>query len=192
MFLVIFALASAAMAFDPTAHGNRVGVLDLSARYDAPDADIAMAIERRLSDELRSRGLDAFEVRAQYSQLQRFEPANADYYVEITGGSGSATPIGNVSLGTRNVVADIGLIVSHVAAQVRLYDGRTLELLQTFDLEHHNTAVVPTGVGIGGWTGRVAFWAAVPIFQWTQTRSAIRSVAQEAASAIAEQVQPRP
>ncbi len=51
-------------------------------------------IERYLCDELRSRGFDAFPVGRSREALTRFDPMNADYYVEIAGSGDATTPIG--------------------------------------------------------------------------------------------------
>ncbi len=37
LFLIVAGLAGSALAFDPTLHGNRIGVLDPAARYDSRD-----------------------------------------------------------------------------------------------------------------------------------------------------------
>jgi hypothetical protein len=189
LFLIVAGLAGSAVAFDPTIHGNRIGVLDPAARYDSRDNEAVVMIERYLCDELRSRGFDAFPVGRSYEALTRFDPLNADYYVEIAGSDGATTPVGGVAVGTENIAVDLGIIVSRVATQIRLYDGRTLDLVRTFDLQKRSTSVVPTGIGVGGWSGRLFFSAAIPLFQWRQVRSAAHGVARDAASAVSEAVQ---
>jgi hypothetical protein len=84
--------------------------------------------------------------------------------------------------------ADLAILVSRVATEVRVYDGRTLELLRSFHLERHGTAVVPTGIGVGNMTGDIAFWAAVPLMRWFHDRGAARDVAADAALAIAREI----
>ena len=70
-----------------------------------------------------------------------------------------------------------------MAAEVRVYDGRTLNTIAQFDLHQHNTSVVPMGIGLGGrWT-----WAyfALPFMQYGQYRAAAHAVARQAAERIA-------
>lgn len=183
--LVFLATAAAVFAFDPTVRGNRIGVVDVTGRYPSPDASVAQSIERRLCEELRDRGFDAFQVETPIDRLVPFDPANADYYVEIVGTGGASVPVADASLGAGRVAVDLGVLVSHVATRLRLYDGRSLDLLQTFNLEKHSTAVVPTGFGL--WTGHVAFGIATPA-RWLQDRTLMHRVAVDAASNIAREI----
>jgi hypothetical protein len=66
---------------------------------------------------------------------------------------------------------------------MRLYDGRTLELIDRFDLRQRRTTLAPTGIGVG----RMPFvgWIAVPLVQRAQYRAAAREVARDAADRIA-------
>ncbi len=188
IIVAALALAPSLLAFDPTLHGNRIGILDVSGRYDPNDAAMAIAIQRYVRDELRSHGYDAFDVRVPFEGITRNDPANADYYVEVAGATGGSTTNGQIAVGTPHVAANIGLVVSHVAAQIRIYDGRTLELVRTYDLQKHKAAVVPTSIGFGGVAADVGLWATVPIFRWLSFRSAAHEVARDASAAIVSEL----
>ena len=182
--LVLFAAAVAVFGFDPT-RGARIAVLDSSPRYSGRDVYVSSVVEQRICEELRNRGFDAFETRTTLDRLMPFDSANDDYYLELIGSGGSSVPIADASVGAGNVAVDFGLVVSHVAAQLRLYDGRTLELLQTINLEKRKTTLVP--MAVGAWSGRIAFSIAAPA-RWLQERTVMRGIANDAAAAIAVQL----
>ncbi|PYL83876.1 MAG: hypothetical protein DMF17_12285 [Verrucomicrobia bacterium] len=83
------------------------------------------------------------------------------------------------------IAVEVAVVVGRVAAEVRLYDGRTLNIIESYDLHRDNTAVVPTGIGIAG----RSIWAAImlPFVQYSQYRSAAHEVAHQAALRIAAQ-----
>src|SRR5205814_1510330 len=128
--LLLLLAASSTFALDTTKRGNRVGVLITPARY-ASGAESAMAasIGKYLREELQKAGFDAFLTNVTYDDLSRNATTAADYYVEVASSDSSAGSKGGVDIGTGPVVVDISVVVAHVAAEVRLYDGRTLELI---------------------------------------------------------------
>lgn len=182
-FALIVMVSLPAFALTPLTRGNRIGVLRMSEQfaYGAEQA-VARSIGRNLQDELSSRGFDAFDARATFEEIRRGVDV-ADYYIEIVSSDATHHPVGSVMAGLGPVGVDVGVVVSRVAAELRLYDGRTLELLERYDLRDTKTAVMPTGVGLGG----RAFWAyiALPFAQRAQHRSAAREVARQAADRIA-------
>jgi len=75
------------------------------------------------------------------------------------------------------------LVLGEVAAEVRLYDGRTLNQIARYDLHKRNMAVVPMSIGIGGRS--LSAWIALPFVQYGQYRAAAHEVARQAAERIA-------
>jgi hypothetical protein len=167
--------------------GERIGVLRMNGQFDvAAERTVANAIESALPRALRDRGFDAFDAKSTYDDVRRGDGPNAAFYVEVVGAH--ARDHEAVGVGAENVYANIGVVVSRVAAEVRLYDGKTLELIDRFELSKKSTAVVPTAVGIGG----RFFWAslALPFVQYGQYRNAAHDVARQAAEAIARTAAP--
>lgn len=168
--------------------GDRIGVLRMSERFDGSEQTVANAIESVLPRALRDRGFGAFDAQRTYDDLRRGDVADAAYYVEVVGARAGDRQAAGVDVGVDNLYASVGVIVSHVAAEVRLYDGRTLELVDRWDLSKKSAAIVPTSVGIGG---RYVWGAIVlPIIHHGQYRAAARGVAQTAAERIAQAAAP--
>ncbi len=182
--LIVLA-ASPALAFRTTLRrGDRVAVLRPQLRDDYRGAEsVARTVCHYLQRELRSRGLDAFDARLTYDDVVRDGRTDADYYVEVVSSDAAAAPVGGVGIGNRNVGVDVAVVISRVAATLRLYDGRTLELIDTLDLRRNSSALMPTAIGIGG--DRVSLWLAIPFVQYSRYRAAARAVAQDAAEQIA-------
>ena len=169
--------------------GDRVGVLRMSERFDvASEETVARTIESDLPRVLRDRGFDAFDAHATYDDVRRGDGPGAAYYVEVVGARAGDREAVGVGVGAENVYASIGVVVSRVAAEVRLYDGKTLELVDRWDLSKKSTAVVPTSVGVGG----RFVWAAIalPFVHYGQYRNAAHDVARQAAERIAQAAQP--
>jgi len=182
--LLVLLTASAAFALDTTHRGNRVGILLTPARYEGADDRMSSAIRKYLRDELQKSGFDAFEAKATYDDLNRNMDSAADYYVEIAASDAAADSHGGVGVGAGAVAVDVSLVVAHVAAEIRLYDGRSLELVRRFELDHSKKGVAPTSIGIGvpGLLG----WVSVPVMEIAQFKRAAHEVARDAASRIAE------
>jgi len=185
MFLLASAIAIPAFSFVATPKpGDRIGVLRMGARFEyRSERIVAATVQNDLRDELQDLGFNAFDAGVTYDQLMRSGPPNdADYYVEVLSGDAAGRPVGGVGAGIGNVAVEVGVVVSHVAAQVRLYDARTLNAVDTYDLEKSSTAVLPTGIGIAG----RSLWAAVvlPFVQYGQYRVAAHEVAHQAALRI--------
>jgi hypothetical protein len=187
IFLLTFAMTVPAFGLTVTPRpGDRVGVLRISGRFEyRAERSVASTVQNDLRGELQDLGFDAFDARATYDELLRNGPGRADYYVEVVSGYASGRPMGAVGAAVGDLALEVGVVISRVAAQVRLYDGRTLNVVETYDLQKDSTAVVPTGVGIGG----RSIWAAImlPFVQYGQYRSAAHAVAHEAALRIAGQ-----
>lgn len=181
LFLV---LSLPIFAVTERAGGERIGILASSSRYVAGmERDIADAIRGNLRRHLRNGGLDAFDARMTYDELRRADETNADYYVEIIGGGTEGTgSYGGAWISDGHVGAEISVVVSRVAAELRLYDGKSLELIETYDLAKRNTAVLPTAIGLGGRHLYAMF--GLPFVRYAQYRTAARAIAADAARQI--------
>jgi hypothetical protein len=186
LFAVAIAVAYPAFSFNPSRHtGTRVALLQEPIVHGGEYEDrIAANVRHQLVRELRDRGFDAYDARISYADLRREPRADADLYVEILPGDNYAYPTGGVGVRTSNVAVDVGIIVARVAADLRIYDGRTLDLVAKRHLRHENVTVVPTAVGAG--TYRMSVWFALPVVQYLRYRSAVADVVREAATIIAD------
>lgn len=184
--LILLSFALPAAAFRTTLHrGDRVGILlpDTGADAGFPRT-VAMAVTRSLERELRARGVDASDMRMTFDELRSAGQSDADYYIEVSRGDGDAHALGGIEVGDYNVGVDISVVVAYVAARLNIYDGRSLELIDSYDFQRRATAVMPTGIGIGGRS--VGLRLALPFVQYARYRAAARAVAAEAAGAIVE------
>jgi hypothetical protein len=176
--LLLVVMPSTAFAFDST-RATRIGVL---RGADELQMDVADA----LRNELQARGLDAFDAVRTYDEAVRDGAAVADYYVEIVGSEATTTEHGGIGIGTRHGGVSLGVLVSRVAAEVRIYDGETLELVETHDLAKRNTAVVPTSIGVGG--GSLFAYIALPYIERVQERRVVRAAGRKAADLVLDAV----
>jgi hypothetical protein len=183
--LLLLLVAGSALAFDTTKRGTRIGVLTAPGRYEAgAETALSASIGKYLREELQKSGFDAFQTNVTYDELSRNATVNADYYIEVTSSDSTAGSPGGIGVGTSNVGVDISVVVARVAAEVRLYDGRTLELVRRFELTRSKKGIAPTSISIGapGLFG----WIAIPITEIVQFRRAAHEIAREAASQVAE------
>jgi hypothetical protein len=173
-----------AAAFKTSLHrGDRVGVVRPFGADGEFESGVAVWVSRHLQRELKERGIDAVDTRLTLDELRRDGARDdADYYIEVVRSDADARAVGGVGVGNYNVGVDVSVVVARVAAELRLYDGHTLELLDTYDMNHRSTAVLPTSVGIGG--RHAGLWVALPFIQAARYRAAARAVAEDAAEAI--------
>lgn len=162
-------VATSAFAFDTTRHGERIAVL-----RGTHDAQIAMA--NALCRELRGRGFDAFDV--EYDD----RATSADYVVEIAEARPSTEDYGGVGVSGRHADVEVGIVVSRLHAELRIYDGETMELLATENLSKRKTALMPTSIGVGG--GALYAVLALPFLERAQHRSVARAAARDAATLV--------
>ena len=166
----------------PMRRGDRIGVLRAPDEY-AYQA-ITKAIAKDLRAELQSRGFHTFSTDVTFNELQQGDGAPADYYVEVVSSSAAGREYGAAGAAVGPVVVDVAVESSEVAAEVRLYDGRTLELLDRYELQRKQTTAVPAGVGIGTRSIWAAF--ALPFVRDAQFRARAHDIAREAAARIAD------
>lgn len=184
--LSLIAIPTFALTSNPQP-GDRIGVLRMSGRFAyRSEQTVANTVQHDLRRELQLLGFNAFDAGVTYEELLRgAAPKNADYYVEVMSSDAAGRPLGEAGVGLGGVAVEVGVVVARVAAQVRLYDAKSLNELNTFDLRRDSTAVVPTGIGIAG----RSVWAGImlPFVQYGQYRSAAHDVAHQAALRIAGQ-----
>jgi hypothetical protein len=189
--VLVLLVPGVALAFDPSrsAQPREVRIAILHPDSGAtPDATMVQTkVIHYLTSELKSRGFDAYETEWTYDDAARAEGVDVDYFVEVTGAGANSDALGGVGIGGRHGEVTVGVIVSHVAAELRLYDAQTMELLASENLEKRAAAVRPTSIGFGG--GDVFAWIMVPFFERAQVRSAAKAAARDAATVITEAVQ---
>jgi hypothetical protein len=186
-FLAIaIAVAAPAFSFDTTRRAGsaqRITLLQASIDNGYDEGRVAARVRQQLVRELRERGFDAVDGRYSYDDLVRGGRTDSDLYVEITPSSESVTQAGGVGVGNRHVSVDLAVLVAHAAAELRVYDGRTLNLITKRSLHRNNVTVVPTAVGAG--THRAAVWIALPFVEYVRYRAAVGAVVDDAAAEIA-------
>lgn len=182
----VLAVAAPALAFDSAPAPVTIGILRFAdtVRYDAW---VEKAVLETLRNELREKRFDAFLLDATFAEIEADSERNADYYVEIASDSETAD-YGGVGVVGRHADVTLGMLVSRMAAEVRVYKGRSLELVAKESLNRRSKAFVPTSVGLGG---RHVF--AVIGLAWierAQVRSVARGVGREIADVVADAVRP--
>jgi hypothetical protein len=167
---------AALLAVAATAYGIDTTHRPITIALLAPDRYMD-DFRDRVRGELHSLGYEVFDIDGTIKDLGE-DRARADYYVEMLGAGGNSRPVAAVGAGP----VDVGVSVSHVAASVNVYDGRTLDLIEPIDLHKRSTNVSPVGVYLGG----RPVWAAItlPLFEWSQYRNAMRRLARDTAHEI--------
>lgn len=179
-------LPSAAFAFDTSPGKDRIGILharELSA--EERESYVQRCVLDSLRNELRGRGFDAYLEKASFDELSFDPDRDADFYIDVVG-DGFTEDYGGVDVAGRHADVSIGVIASRVAAEVRVYDGRTLQLLATKSLSRKSTAIVPTSIGIGGSDVFAVF--ALPFLERAQVRSVARAAAKQMAEGVTSAV----
>jgi hypothetical protein len=113
------------------------------------------------------------------------DAVDAAWIVEIAWSDGRARRWGGIEGGTdagsATVGAGVAVVTARLAAEIRFYDARRLEMLDRFELDSHATTPALSGIGVGGrWSW---LWASLP---WGD-----RSAYQRAAGALAIQIHER-
>lgn len=180
-------------AFDTKRHAPRtgaprVGVLRVSTEYSHAAEAVATNVVRRLREELVERGIDAFDTGLTYDEIADGRGEDADYYVEILGASTDDGSFGGIGVGSQEIGVSVDVVVSRVAAEVRVYDGPTGETLASETLSKRKTAVMPTSLYLGG--SRIFAVVAMPFVQQSQYRSLTKAAARDAALIVVEALQP--
>jgi len=179
LLIALLLVPGAAFAFDATPGRERIGILHAGA--DERDSYVQRCVLTSLQKELRGRGFDAYLEDAAFDDLSMNIDRDADFYIDVVG-SGETEDYGGIDVGGRNADISVGVLASRVAAEVRVYDGRTLQLLATKSLSKRSTAVVPTSIGIGGRDAFAVF--ALPFLERAQVRSVARAAAKQMADNV--------
>ncbi len=181
--LILIFVPAAAFAFDTTRRAERVGILLSAADFDHErETVVEREVRRALLEELRERGFDAFDAERTFDEVSRDGELAADYLVEMIGGDPQSEEYGGLGIGGRHIEFTVGMIVSRVAADIRVYDAETMEVLAMESLSRRRTAVVPTSLGFGG--NHVLAVVALPFFYRAQYRSVARGAARDAATLV--------
>jgi len=147
-------------------------------RVDAFDA-----MRGALKTALDRHGFDAYETNIRFDDLQRFKSGNSDYYLEIIGSEREAHSKGGGGVGVGPVDVGVSAVKNRHFLELRVYDGSTLEVLRTYQLDASSTSLVPSLLGVRGYN----FFVSLFIAPWTersQAQHAIDAVAREAARRI--------
>lgn len=184
ILLLLVLAATSAFALDTVTRGKRIGVLVSRERYEGAESAMSASIAKYLREELVKAGFDAFDTKVTYDELSRNATTAADYYIEITSSDSTGGVPGGIGIGNSSVGVDISVVIARVAAEVRLYDGRSLELVHRFELDKSRKGIAPTSISIGG--SNLFAWIAIPITEVVQFRRAAHAVAKEAAIQVAE------
>lgn len=185
--LALIILATPLLAVKGTPDGKRpmrIVVVHTGDGWADPNYDSsAAAIEQEIARQLRHAGLDAWEAHRTLDDIRADDRDEAELYVEVSGGNARLHEIGDIDISGPHVATTIGVIFSKTAAEIRLYDGRTYEQIDHFDLSRSKTTVVPTSFGV-----RQPFvgFTVAPLVRHLQYRSAIHDIAEEAVQRIAK------
>jgi len=183
---MLLLVPGAAFAFDTSHRPARIGVLRPLTEYDrGRESSIQNLVLHSLRAELRDRGFEVFDAGMTFEEAER-GGANADYLVEVVGGEGYSDDFGGIGIGGRDADVTLSVVASRVAGHLRIYDGRTMEVLASEPISRRSSAVLPTSIGAGGRD----FYAviALPFVQWAQMRRVAHAAARDAANAVVDTV----
>ena len=185
LVLCLLLAPSALRAFDPEPRPLRIGVMRFAERgYEtARSGDVLL---RALVDELQERGFEAIDPGVDEHDLLRGDVPAADFWIELAPGDGGrAEAFGEVHAGSRNAGVSVGLGVTRLAAEVRIYEGDSLAMVASRAVSR-NATFAPASIGIGprNFFGFFGF----SLFEGAQKRRLARGVAREAAALLAETV----
>jgi hypothetical protein len=177
-------IAAPAFAFNPATPPARIGILRTA---DDPrfDAWVEKAVLATLLDELRKQRLDPYLEESTLDEVGLDPDRDADYYVEIFSDSETAD-YGGAGVGVPHASVTLSMLASRMAAEVRVYRGRTLELVAEQSLSRNRKALLPTSVGLGG---RYAFASiGLAFIERAQVRGVANGLARDAARIVTEAV----
>ncbi|HEX6158776.1 MAG TPA: hypothetical protein VF111_01335 [Thermoanaerobaculia bacterium] len=177
---LLLLVPAVAYAFEPEPRSDerpmRIGLLRIPN-----GGTVGEQIVEHIRRELRSAGYDAYTIPATYEEVRDGMGADADFYVEVVSDA-HTTPAAGIGVGGRNVGVSVAVVVSEIAGELRIFDGRSMELLASHDLQERRSSVLPTGIGVGN--GHFAVDVALPFARWAQNRRVMRGAAREAAAAV--------
>lgn len=183
MILRVLALLLVAVpAFALTTRRPTIALLDLSPRYEMR-VDAFGAMRDSLKVSLTRHGFDAYTTSDRYEEIERFRDGNADYYLEIIGSEREAHSNGGGGVGVGPVDVGVTAVKNRHFLELRVYDGRSLDVLRTYQLDASTTSLVPSLLGVRGYN----FFVSLFVAPWTdraQAQHTIDRVTREAAARI--------
>lgn len=181
---LILMSAVSASAFDAEKRGDRIAILQVTAEGRPSEATVGSVMATYLRKNLRKAGFDAFTISETLDSVQDEPRDDVDFYVEIAPWDADSNPYGGVGVNGPHAGVDIAVVSSRIAAQLRVYDARTFELLGSYELSDRSTAVMPVAVGVGH--RAIYGWVAMPFAQWIQYRRLTKRMAEDAAVRVAD------
>lgn len=144
-------------------------------------AETTDGVPSLLGSALRERGVNAFSRLGSIRDAERGDVPDADYYVEIVDPREVSSAAGGAGIGVGPASVEVAAVVGSASAEMRLYDARTLALIDSCRLERESARLAPTAIGLGG---RSLFaWIPLPL-----PRHGARSAARAVASAAADRI----
>jgi hypothetical protein len=187
--LALLLVPMTAAAFDQEKAEPRVALLRGSDRGTGMLSD---ALARTMREHLRKEGVDAFTISATLDDVTSDGASDAardaDFFVEIVADSESREH-GAFGMGFPHVGGTISRIESRLSAIVRIYDGRTFELVDSHELAVRSTGYAPTEVSIAG--ERFGASVTLPFAHLSQRRKQTRELTRQAVAAVLASVRPR-
>ena len=190
LLTLVLLAATPLAAFDPSARTEapRICILRTDYGEDLMTTRVAAMMRGFLAKELREEGFDTIHSRATFNDVLDGEDAGiADIYVEFVRGDADDYSYGGVGVAGPHGGVEIGVVMSQVAAGIRVYDGRTMQVIDEFTVEARDRAVLPTAIGVGG--RHLGLWVGVPVMRGLRYRAVAREAARDAAESIAEIVE---
>ena len=160
-----------------------VALLDLAPQFEM-QVEAFGAMRDALKVSLGRHGFDVYKTADHYDDLVEGKSGNADYYLEIIGSQHEEHPAGaGGEIGVGPLAVGVEAVTNRHFLELRVYDGRTLEMLRSYELNASNTTLMQRFVGLYGREFLVSIFTA----PWTNQRvahQAIEIVAKDAATHI--------
>jgi hypothetical protein len=192
----LFALALFLVATAPAAavdlrpmRGDRFAVLAVPAEGSERLGEVSELVARAIRKELERKGFQTVVLPRSVDQMVAdgiADAVDAAWVVEITYSDGDARSWGGIGtggeIGDVDVGGEISVVTAALHAELRFYDARTLELIDTYELDSRATSPTISGIGLGGrhsW-----LWVSLPWMQRHPYSRAAGALAREAVSRI--------
>lgn len=178
LFLAFLLIGASAQALT-TRRAPTMALLDLSPHFEM-QVDAFGAMRDSLRTELQRHGFDAYKTAERYEDLGRDQTGNADYYLEIVGSERDAHSSGGGGVGVGPLDVGVTAVKNRHFLALRIYDGHSLDVIGTYELDASTTSLVPSLLGIRGYN----FFMSLFIAPWSdrgQAQRTIDRVAREAA-----------
>ncbi|HVR44042.1 MAG TPA: hypothetical protein VMS56_11440 [Thermoanaerobaculia bacterium] len=155
--LLLLPAVSAGGGLLPLAAGERVAILVIPAgELRQIDEELSGVVARALRGELERRGFDTVVLPRSVEEMDEdgiTDVVDAAWIVEIVASDGRASSLGGVAgegtIDRIGIGGEISIVRSELSAELRVWDGRSLELLGTLHLDSRATTPTLSGIGIG-------------------------------------------